>query len=337
MIMKFLFRPLLFLCILLGTMSIVICQNLVPNWSFEENNDSCTNNIAPGFFENVNFWLPKRSLQGIANASATFSTPDYYSSCFPNPSTRPPNNGFAFQYPFHGSSLVGIIYHGTNDGLHDREAIRIRLSESLKSGVCYHAEMFVNLGNNATYVCDHLGMACTVDSFPMLLDGSIAMPLPQVFTDQLISDTLNWTVIEGDFVASGGEKWLTIGWFFPNNTITYNLIGDTTALGIVTSAYYLIDAVQLYPCTDDEEAVILPNFISPNGDGKNDFYVIDSLPPMTTVSFYNRWGNEVYRSDNYQNNWDGSYLGNPLPTGTYFVIVQMPLGVRKSTFIELMY
>lgn len=335
--MRFLFRILLLKCLFLTQTENCVCQNLVPNWSFEDNNDSCTNTSDPGFFENLDLWLPKRYLQGTNNAIATFSTPDYYSLCLPSVFYRPPQIGFAFQYPQEGNALVGIVYHGTDDILHDREAIRIKLNEPLKSGVCYHAEMFVNLGNNATYVCDHLGMACTVDSFPMLLDGTIAMPLPQVFTDQLISDTLNWTVIEGDFVASGGEKWLTIGWFFPTNTITYNLIGDTTALGIVTSAYYLIDAVQLYPCTDEEEAVILPNFITPNGDGKNDFYVIDSLPPMTKVSFFNRWGNEVYCSDNYQNNWDGSYLGNPLPTGTYYVIVQMPLGVRKSTFIELMY
>lgn len=335
MSLKFLYKVLVFLSSI--GFDTGLCQNVVPNWSFEENNDSCNITIDPGSFENLDNWLPKWGLQGAPNALSTFSTPDYYSSCRPSPAFRPPIIGFAYQYPFHGSSLVGIIYHGTNDALHDREAIRIQLSEELKAGVCYHAEMYVNLGNNATYVCDRLGMSCTVDSFPMLLDGSIAMPPPQVYTDQLIADTLNWTIIEGDFMANGGEKWLTIGWFFPTNSITYNLIGDTTALGIVTSAYYLIDAVRVYPCTDDEEAILLPNLISPNGDGKNDVYIIDSLPPNSSVTFFNRWGNQIYSNDNYQNEWDGTYMGKRLPTGTYFVVVQMPHGTRKSTFIELVY
>jgi len=64
---------------------------------------------------------------------------------------------------------------------------------------------------------------------------------------------------------------------------------------------------------------------------------IDSLPPNSRVSFFNRWGNEIYHSDNYQNEWDDTWNGNQLPTGTYFVVVQMPHGTRKTTFIELMY
>jgi len=314
-----------------------ICQNLVPNWSFEENNDSCNIAIDPGSFENLNIWLPKWSLQGASNAVSIFSTPDYYSSCFASSSIRPPKIVFAFQYPYHLSSLIGIIYHGVNGSLHDREAVRIQLTSPLKMDVCYHAEMFVNFANNSTYVCDKLGMACSVDSFSMFLDGTLPMPSPQVYTNLLIDDTLNWIKIEGNFIAEGGGKWLTIGWFFPTSVITYNLVGDTTALGIVTSAYYLIDAVQVYPCTDDEKAVLIPNLISPNGDGKNDLYVIDSLPLFSRVSFFNRWGNEIYNSDNYQNDWDGTWNGNQLPTGTYFVVVQMPHGTKKSTFVELVY
>jgi len=309
-------------------------QNIVPNGSFEEYNDSCTN--LPEF-ENVKDWLPKYYLQGSSNALLTFSTPDYYSSCVLSPLFTPPNlilNGF--QYPFQGGSFVGLIYH-KDTAFHDQEAIRIEINQPLESGVCYHAEMFVNYANNAIYFCDKLGMNFTTDSFAMSGNGSIPMPVPQIYTDDFITDTLNWIKIEGEFMANGGEKWLTIGWFFDSSEVNYLINPDTNSTTIITSAYYLIDAVQVYPCTDDEEAIQLPNFISPNGDGKNDFYVIDSLPPQSKVSFFNRWGNEVYSNANYQNEWNGTHNGQPLPTGTYFVVVQMPHGTKKSTFVELMY
>jgi gliding motility-associated-like protein len=306
-------------------------QNLVPNWSFEEYNDSCSNSEN---FDNVKDWLPKRYLQGYVNALLTFSTPDYYSNCIPSPLYTPPTLYYVgYQLPFNSNSFTGLIYHPNTD----REAIRVKLKETLKFNTCYHAEMYVNLSNDGTYICDKLGMAFTTDSFSMKVDGSIPMPQPQVYTDLLITDTLNWTKVEGDFIANGGEEWLTIGWFFPASQITYSLFGDTTAFGIVTSAYYLVDAVQVYPCTNDEEAIQLPNLITPNGDGKNDLYLIDSLPPNSKVSFFNRWGNQIYSTNNYLNDWDGTFNGNLLPTGTYFVVVEMPLGTRKSTFVELMY
>ncbi len=41
---------------------------------------------------------------------------------------------------------------------------------------------------------------------------------------------------------------------------------------------------------------------------------------------FNRWGNKIYETDNYNNSWDGTINvgigigGNELPTGTYFYI-----------------
>lgn len=71
--------------------------------------------------------------------------------------------------------------------------------------------------------------------------------------------------------------------------------------------------------------------ISPNGDGKNDNFVIDGIEgyPNTEVWIYNRWGTEVYHSDDYQNNWKGTSQsslnigGNQLPEGTYYYIIKL--------------
>ncbi len=68
--------------------------------------------------------------------------------------------------------------------------------------------------------------------------------------------------------------------------------------------------------------VVVPNLITPNGDGKNDVFVIDGLElhPDHTLSIFNRWGNEVYRSNGiYKNDWNG----NGLNEGTYYYLLKI--------------
>jgi gliding motility-associated-like protein len=68
------------------------------------------------------------------------------------------------------------------------------------------------------------------------------------------------------------------------------------------------------------EGLITYTAFSPNGDGRNDFFVIEGLQrfPDNTLRIYNRWGLDVYKSKNYQNDWDGKWNGKDLPDGTYF-------------------
>ena len=73
--------------------------------------------------------------------------------------------------------------------------------------------------------------------------------------------------------------------------------------------------------------VFIPKGFSPNGDGINDFFVIQNVVGVPiTLEIYNRWGNIVYKSKDYQNDWsgrctEGIYLGQDLPPGTYYYIV----------------
>lgn len=67
----------------------------------------------------------------------------------------------------------------------------------------------------------------------------------------------------------------------------------------------------------------IPTGISPNGDGINDFLVIEGLDflPDNTLKIFNRWGEEIYVSTPYNNDWDGTNnQGAPLPDGTYFFV-----------------
>ena len=45
--------------------------------------------------------------------------------------------------------------------------------------------------------------------------------------------------------------------------------------------------------------------------------------PQSQLRVFNRWGDLVYETDAYRNDWGGTYKGNPLPNGTYFYLLQM--------------
>ncbi len=62
------------------------------------------------------------------------------------------------------------------------------------------------------------------------------------------------------------------------------------------------------------------NAISPNKDAHNDAFMIDGLQkyPNNTLMIFNRWGMEVLKSKNYENDWQGTWNGKDLPDGTYF-------------------
>ncbi|MBK9487037.1 MAG: gliding motility-associated C-terminal domain-containing protein [Chitinophagaceae bacterium] len=54
------------------------------------------------------------------------------------------------------------------------------------------------------------------------------------------------------------------------------------------------------------EGCIIPNGFSPNGDGINDVFEIPCAEGNVLFSVWNRWGIEVYRNEQYLNDWDGT-------------------------------
>ena len=83
----------------------------------------------------------------------------------------------------------------------------------------------------------------------------------------------------------------------------------------------------------------IPNAISPNADGRNDYWEIQGLEHHTSrsVTIYNRSGIVVYRNLSYNNEWQGESnvgtfkQGTQLPTETYFYILDLGSeGLRKG-------
>ncbi|WP_164124236.1 DUF7507 domain-containing protein, partial [Sphingobacterium luzhongxinii] len=76
--------------------------------------------------------------------------------------------------------------------------------------------------------------------------------------------------------------------------------------------------------------LFIPNVYTPNGDNVNDTFEIVGIEAFdrTEVTILNRWGNEVYRNDNYRNEWNGQGLNE----GTYFYIIKTIKGTKEDVY-----
>jgi len=111
-----------------------------------------------------------------------------------------------------------------------------------------------------------------------------------------------------------------------NQTVT----SVVTGYGVFTLAR-VIDRGVLPAC------VAIYNEFSPNGDGVNDTFVIECIDnfPNNTLKVYNRWGNLVYSTKNYNNTWTGVSDGRAtfnrdekLPEGTYYFVLDLGDGYK---------
>jgi gliding motility-associated-like protein len=82
--------------------------------------------------------------------------------------------------------------------------------------------------------------------------------------------------------------------------------------------------------------LIIPDIITPNGDGHNDEWIIRNIDmyPEAEVFIYSRWGRLVYRTKNISENpWNGQYRGSEdlMPTDSYHYILHLNDGSKPRS------
>jgi gliding motility-associated-like protein len=98
----------------------------------------------------------------------------------------------------------------------------------------------------------------------------------------------------------------------------------------------LVDCPQDPPPVIPDSPLLIPNVISPNNDGVNDLFEIDNLQENTELIILNRWGNVVFSTTNYQNNWDGKdTFGKELADGVYTYKFTTETGIIGHGFVHL--
>ena len=72
-----------------------------------------------------------------------------------------------------------------------------------------------------------------------------------------------------------------------------------------------------------EAQYFVPNAFSPNGDGHNETFQLESAVSVTyRMEIYNRWGNQIFKTEN-GTPWDGTMGGEPLPSGVYLYVIEV--------------
>ena len=175
--------------------------------------------------------------------------------------------------------------------------------------------------------------ADTVDYYiapPLVIEDRIMKPCVETLPVDIIADDQNQSVVwDWSFYpslaafAAGNE----------DTTFSNALQAYTTE----TSGVYLLHVQQAY-CQNSADIIIrfepeecemiIPNIMTPDGDGRNDTFEVTSIRryPGSSVQIFNRWGTLIFEDLDYNGKWNGDNAAD----GTYYYIV----GLKKNTGVE---
>lgn len=245
-------------------------RNLVANPSFEDHT-LCPEKVeANGVMKGVvGWWQP------------TAGSSDYFHACGKRECTVP-RNKLGMQVPRTGNAYCGIYCSQE----HYREYLQTELTEPLQRGGRYRVTFYVSLADKSPHAVATLGALMTPmrvgDSISGVLANreetrfgddaslSISTPLlPQVVNDRsrVLDQMEEWMEVSGEFVAEGGERFLTIGNFNDFNKSSVTEMDNDQA--VLMGAYYFVDdvsveCVSMPALADEAEEAAPPAMVSLN-------------------------------------------------------------------------
>lgn len=204
----------------------ILAQNLVPNPGFELFYD-CPSGLRQ--LNKTKFWYPGNT-----------GTPEYFRS----------DCKYLNGKPNSGRGYVGLIlFCGYPDAI---EYIGVQLTDTLLRGEKYCASFHIRAAESYVYI-DQIGMLLSkekeyVDMFAPIIKR------PQVNSGYSlpIIPELGWHQVKSEFVASGGEGYLTIGNFVEPDRHIQEINEFFAYPGLGWNSYYLIDDVALTPIKSNE-------------------------------------------------------------------------------------
>lgn len=133
--------------------------------------------------------------------------------------------------------------------------------------------------------------------------------------------------------ASFNTNGATYTWLSSTNTN----IGQTSSVVVSNTGIYTCTVTDANGCSQTKNITVstincgVQKGISPNGDGKNEFFDLRGMG-VSQLHIYNRYGTKVYAKSNYNNEWIGqSDKGDELPDGTYYYVIEYNSGGAAKT------
>ncbi|WP_169628040.1 Ig-like domain-containing protein [Flavobacterium soli] len=211
--------------------------------------------------------------------------------------------------------------------------------------------------------CADIMISKTVDEFHPRINDNVTFTISvtntgsSIFTNVVVSENLpsgyemiSVTATNGTY-DSGTGLW-TIPTLMPGE-VAFMLVEATVVFGGgYTNTAMILSSLPIDSNTGNNEAsattepvcLTVFNEFSPNGDGTNDFFMIDCIEfyPDNTLQVFNRYGSPVFETKGYQNNWDGTAnvdgvvrRNEKLPVGTYYYILEVD-GKAKTGWVYIM-
>ncbi len=179
--------------------------------------------------------------------------------------------------------------------------------------------------------CSQTGNAINIAANASVIANFSYLPVPPFinqpvqFTDESNGNIISWNwQIDNSVIGQQHPQY------------TFNQDGMHTVKLVVVDANGCIDSISIsIEVISDLE---VPNVITVNGDGVNDFFVLKGLVSNIKLLILNRWGNIIYNTDNYDNTWGGKDMsGQNVTEGVYTYIVTLPDGNQKHGFVHVVY
>lgn len=298
-------------------------QNLVPNPSFEDFTQ------CPCVDGQVDFAEPWHSSSGEADFFHTCSNAFLCA-------VGVPRNWQGYQFARTGEGYAGFTCY-TDYAANNYEYLSVPLLEPLEAQSNYLLTFYLNQSNYSTFATLPVGAAFTQDEtiYPSMGLEDLLVLEPQVQSSVFVTDTLNWTKVEGCFQAKGGEIYLTFGTFVWESELSFERI--LPDFGLQEHTYHFLDDVALIKidsCLPEPLELKIPNVFTPNGDGINDYFQIeasDSLYGQLLV--FNRWGKKVHSVSGEILSWNGIENGRRLPDGIYYYVITV-IGKDRKTIVK---
>lgn len=286
--------------------SFVVSQNLVSNPSFE------TYTVCPTISNQINRAIGWSSYR---------ESPDYFNNCNTG-GLGVPSNVAGYQNAYTGLAYAGIVAYSSAGFA--REIMGSQLTQTLVVGVKYYVSLRVSLAefdaNTKQFIpCDKMGVKFSKVSFSTVTPTPINN-VSHVFTNTIISDTLNWTIIKGAFVADSTYKHIMVGNFFDDaNTDTIYRASGVYSYFFIDDVCVSIDSLDCYMTTAIEEQNINESFkIFPN-PVNSILFLQNTIGGEYNVFLYDAHGKMILSE---KGNKQLTIITSDLDSGLYFLEVK---------------
>ncbi|MBK6831734.1 MAG: gliding motility-associated C-terminal domain-containing protein [Flavobacteriales bacterium] len=174
-----------------------------------------------------------------------------------------------------------------------------------------------------------LGPCTTVDTVAInFIDPDMGLTVDAGQDQEL--DVVNTTRFEGSATPGANTNWWLLS---GSGTILQPSDTNSAVEELAIGENYFVLTVSLGQCASISDTMLIrvndlfiPQGFSPNGDGVNDRWEVTGIGafPENTLKVFNRWGQLVFESYGYENEWDGRALfGRDLPDATYFYVLNL--------------